>query len=83
MMVSKQLICAFLLGSIYGGDFPERSLVENLPATAGDVGLIPGSWWYPEEGNGNLYQYSCMGNHMDRGAWQGTVHGMTKESDKV
>ena len=33
------------------------------------------------EGNGNLLQYSCLGNPIDRGAWQATVHGVPKESD--
>ena len=28
-------------------------------------------------GNGNPLQYSCLGNPMDRGAWQATVHGIT------
>ena len=32
----------------------------------------------PGEGNGNPLQYSCPGNPMDRGAWQGTVHGVAK-----
>ena len=35
----------------------------------------------PGEGNGNPLQYSCLGNHMDRRAWQDTVHGVAKESD--
>ena len=39
-----------------------------------DVGLIPGSGRAPGEGRGNLLQYSCLGNPMDRGAWQATVH---------
>ena len=39
------------------------------------MGLIPG------EGNGNLLQYSCLGNPMDRGAWHTTVHEGRKESD--
>ena len=30
------------------------------------------------EGNGNPLQYSCLENSMDRGAWQATVHGVTK-----
>ena len=57
---------------------------KNLPASAGDtryVGLIPGSGRSPGEGNGNLFQYSCLGNPKDRGAYQATVHGVTKESD--
>ena len=32
------------------------------------------------EGNGNPLQYSCLGNPMDRGSWQATVHGVAKES---
>ena len=33
------------------------------------------------EGNGNLLQYSCLGNPMDRGAWRATVHGVAKQLD--
>ena len=58
-------------------------VVKNLPANTEDVrdtGLIPGSGRPPGEGNGNRFQYSCLGNHMDRGAWQASVHGVT-ESD--
>ena len=61
--------------------FPGGSVVRNLPANAGDVGLIPGLGRSPGEGNGNLLQYSCLGNPVDRGAWWATVHGVTKESD--
>ena len=35
---------------------------------------------FPGSGNGNPLQYSCLENHMDRGAWRVTVHGVT-ESD--
>ena len=52
-------------------------VVKNLPATAGDVGSIPGLGRSPGEGNGNLLQYCCLGNPMDRGAWRATVHGVT------
>ena len=45
---------------------------------AGDLGLIPGSGRSPGEGNGNPFQYSCLENSMNRGAWQGTVHGVEK-----
>ena len=54
-------------------------MVKNLPASAGDAGLIPGLGRYPGEGNGNPLQYSFLGNSMDRGAWQAAVHGVTKE----
>ena len=43
-----------------------------------DPGSIPGLGRSPGEGNGNLLQYSCLGNHMDRGAWQAIVHGVSK-----
>ena len=38
-----------------------------------DMGSIPGSGRFPGEGNGYLLQYSCLKNHMDRGAWWATV----------
>jgi len=57
------------------------SVVKNLPVNAGDMGLIPGLERSPREGNDNPLQYSCLGNPMDREAWQVTVHGVTKESD--
>jgi len=40
--------------------------------------LIPGSGRSPAEVNGNPLQYSCLENPMDRGAWQATVHGVTR-----
>ena len=40
--------------------------------------LVPGSGRSPGVGNGNPLQYSCLENSMDRGAWQTTVHGVTK-----
>ena len=46
--------------------FPGGSAVKNLPANAGDMGLVPGSGRSPGEGNGNPLQYSCLGNPMDR-----------------
>ena len=42
---------------------------------------IPGLESCPGEGNGNLLQYSCLKNSMDRGAWRATVHGVEKGSD--
>ena len=59
--------------------FPGGSVVKNLPANAGDTGLIPGSGRSPGEGNGNPLQYSCLGNPMDRGAWRAAVHEIIKE----
>ena len=43
-------------------------------------GSVLGSGRSPGEGNGNPFQYSCLGYLMDRGAWQATVQGVVKES---
>jgi len=47
------------------------------------MSLIPGSGRSPGEGNGNVLQYSCLGNPTDREAWRATVHGVAKELDTV
>ena len=51
---------------------------KESTCNAGYIGSIPGSGKSPGEGNGNLLQYSCLENFMDRGAWWATVHGVTK-----
>ena len=51
---------------------------KNLPANVGDTSLIPGSGKTPGEGNSKPLQYSCLGNPMDRGDWQSTVHAVAK-----
>ena len=64
---------------LYPG-FLGGSVVKNSPANvgdAGDVDSIPGSGWSPGVGNGNLFQYSCLGNPMDRD-WWAAVHGIAK-----
>ena len=43
-----------------------------------EQGSIPGLGRSPGEENGNPLQYSCLENPMDRGAWQATVHGVTR-----
>ena len=56
-------------------------VVKNLSANAGDIrdaGSIPGSGRSPGVGNGNLLQYSCLKNSMDRGAWWATVRRVAK-----
>ena len=56
-------------------------MVKNLLTNAGDtgeMGLIPGLGRSPGEGNGNPFQYSCLENIMDRGAWRAKVHGITR-----
>ena len=73
-------------GKREGGDqlslgFPGGSVVKNLPANAEDAGWTPGWERSPGEGNGNPLHHSCLENPMDKGAWQATVHEVTKESD--
>ena len=63
--------------------FSGGSMVKNLTANAGGVGLIPGSGRSPGGGNGNSLHYSCLGNPMDREAWWATVHGAEKVLDKT
>ncbi|RJF76191.1 hypothetical protein D4Z77_08630 [Campylobacter coli] len=58
--------------------FPGGSMVKNPLASAGDVGSILESERHPGERNGYPFQYSCLGNPMDRGAWWTTVHGVPR-----
>ena len=58
-------------------------MVKNFPASAGNMGSIPGTGKSPREGDGNSLQYSSLGKAMDRGDCQATVHGVTKESDRT
>ena len=53
-------------------------MVKNPPASAGIAGSVAGSGRSPGEGQGYLFQHSCLGNPMNRGAWQATVPGVTK-----
>ena len=61
--------------------FPHGSLAKWPPVNAGDVSLIPGLGRSPGKGNSKSLQYSCLGNPMDRGAWQAIVHGVAKNLD--
>ena len=58
-------------------------MVKNLPANVGDTGSIPGSGRSPGERNGNPFQYSCLGNPKDGGAWWETVHGVAKSRTQL
>ena len=61
----------------------KNCLMKNLPANAGDTGLISGPGRSPGEGNGNPLQYSFLENSMDRGAWLATVHGVVKSQTTI
>ena len=60
--------------------------VKNPSPNVGDTrnsGLMPGSKRSPGEGNGNLLQYCCLENPMDRGAWRATVHGVAESQTQL
>ena len=61
-------------------------MVKNCPANVGDArntSSIPGWGRSPGEGNGKPLQYSCLENPKDRGAWQVTLHGVTKSQTQL
>ena len=61
-------------------------VIKNPPANIGDIrdmGLILGSGRSPGGGHGNPLQYSYLENVTDRGAWQVTVHRITKSRTKL
>ena len=58
--------------------FPYSSICKDSACSAGDPGSIPGLGKSPGEGNGHPFQYACLENPMDRGAWQATVHGVAR-----
>ena len=68
----------FQRGVLLPQAFQMALVVKNLPANTGDLGSISELGRSPGGGNGNPLQYSCLGNPTDRGAWQATVHGVTK-----
>ena len=58
--------------------FPWELRGKGSACNAGDMGSIPGSEKSPGGGNGNLLQYSCLENPMDRGTWWATVLRVAK-----
>ena len=62
-------------GILFSMDFPGGSDGKASAYNAGDPGSIPGLGRSPGEGNGNLFQYSCLEIPMDRGDWWATVQG--------
>ena len=66
--------------------FPGGSVGKNPPASVGDsgkTGSVLESGRSPGEGNKNPLQYSCLGSHMDRGAWRATVPGIAKSRTQL
>ena len=63
--------------------FPGGSSGKDSACNVGDLGLIPSLGRSHGGGNGNPLQYSCLGNSMDRGIWQVTVHGLAKSQTRL
>ena len=59
-------------------NFPGGSVIKKPPANEGDSGLNPESGRFPGEGTGSSFQYSCLDDPQNRGAWQATIHGVAK-----
>ena len=83
--VTESQICAYyfltflyLFCHVYYESFPGGSDSKESACNARDPSTNPGSERFSGEGNGNTFQYSCLENSMDRGAWKSTVHGISK-----
>ena len=77
-VISFSWIDNFIIMEYPSLGFPGGTLVKNPPANAGDMGSIPGLEKSPGVGKGNPFQYSCLENSMDRGAWKTAVCGVAK-----
>ena len=77
MLCSSYCVNYCHMAKAYMG-FPDDSEGKESACTAGDPCSVPGLGRSPGEGNGNPFQYSCLENFMDRGAWWATVHGIAK-----
>ena len=75
---TDELICKVAMETHVLWDFPSGSDGKASGYNAGDLSSIPGLGSSPGEGNGNPLQYSCLENLMDGGAWQATVHRVSK-----
>ena len=81
MKTSRKIIGLSPTISVIG--LPKGLSGKEFACQAGDTSSIPGLGRSPREGNGNPLQYPCLGNPLDRGAWQATVHRVPKESDTI
>ena len=77
-MAPKLTIYIIMVSDPYNG-----SDCKESACNAGDPDLVPESGRCPGEGNGKPVQYSCLENPMDRGAWEATVHGVTKSQTQL
>ena len=80
-MTSVLVFCHLNLETFTLGPAGGSPRVVALPAE--DLGLMPGLGRSPGEGNANPLQYSSLGNPMDTGDWEATVHGVTKSRTQL
>ena len=87
VLYTKQIIVAVFTLQNYGIPMLVAQMVKCLSTMretwVPSLGSIPGSGRSAGEGNGNPLQYYCLENPMDRGAWQATVHGVTKSQTQL
>ena len=81
--MGRNWVQAVYLGGTEYTELPWWLSSKELACNTGDWGSIPGWGRYSGEGNGNPFQYSCLGNPKDRGAWRATDYGVTKESNRT
>ena len=77
-----------LQGALNSQSYVEKGFPGGLDGkesacNVGDPGLIPKLGRSPGEGNGKAFQYSCLENFTDGGAWWATVHGVTKSQTQM
>ena len=75
--------CPYAIWKLSESLVPGGSEGKESICNARDLSCIPGSDRFPGEGNGYPLQYSCLENPMDRGAWQVTVHGISKSQTQL
>ena len=78
MVLDKVFFTVFWGFQSFGAFFDSSILGKESTCNAGDPSAIPGLRRSPGEGNGNPFQYSCLGNPIDREAWWATVHEVPK-----
>ena len=67
----------------YVAGFPGSTVVKNLPINAREVSSVPVLGRSPGVGNANPFQESGLENSKDRGAWQATVHEVSKSQTQL
>ena len=84
LVIFKQINCKVSVSQpLHWENFPGCLVGAESACNVGDLDLIPGSGRSPGAGHGNPFQYSCLENAMDRGAWWATVDGVTQSQTRL